>query len=425
MTVFHISAAELRAADGAVVCGECGTTFDALGTLSETPPTEPPAPLPPAAPAVPDASPPAADEDAVAAEAGDEAWEDDALEPADARDEDDFLEELESLIGSEETPPEDAEPLRAEGEPSFDGAVEEDWEDHGVTDEPDAWGEEPADQAQDELLDGVLDAAFDDPFNEPFREPFGTPFVGADDGAPDMGKWKLVPALGEEQPASGDSQPAAAAGPDPDNDADGSGEGKDKGTTEHQDGAAAGDEAEDVPEFAAREPRRRRGLKLTLALVALLCIGAAWAHSQRGMLLRHPAGEAVLGPVYSLLGLEAAPRWSPGEFRALKWEAGADPARPDRLVVAIEFLNGASFAQPYPLLRVVLEDRFGRRVGAHDIEPGSYLEGHSRGRRLPAGGRVRSTVEVPDPGARAEGFRVDFCLESGSDGLVCSADSAR
>jgi predicted Zn finger-like uncharacterized protein len=41
-TVFHITAAELRAADGTVICGACGTTFDALESLSETRPKDPP-----------------------------------------------------------------------------------------------------------------------------------------------------------------------------------------------------------------------------------------------------------------------------------------------------------------------------------------------------------------------------------------------
>jgi hypothetical protein len=132
-----------------------------------------------------------------------------------------------------------------------------------------------------------------------------------------------------------------------------------------------------------------------------------------------------MGPVYGLLGIEATPTWSPEKFRALKWEAEADPAQPERLIVAVEFLNSADFAQPYPVLRVVLEDRFGRRVGNQDVTPAQYLEGYARGRRLPAGGRVRTTIEVPDPGARAEGFRIDFCLESASGERACGAETFR
>jgi predicted Zn finger-like uncharacterized protein len=81
-TVFYITAAELKAADGTVICGACDTTFDALEALSETRPL-----------------------------AND--WEEDTpkaarrqeLEPLPgeiARDEEEFLEEVESLIQVEE-----------------------------------------------------------------------------------------------------------------------------------------------------------------------------------------------------------------------------------------------------------------------------------------------------------------------------------
>ena len=37
LTVFRISSADLRAADGEVVCGRCDAQFNALTSLSETP----------------------------------------------------------------------------------------------------------------------------------------------------------------------------------------------------------------------------------------------------------------------------------------------------------------------------------------------------------------------------------------------------
>nr|WP_276611223.1 zinc-ribbon and DUF3426 domain-containing protein [Thioalkalivibrio sp. XN8] len=419
LTVFHISAAELRAADGAVVCGECHASFDALSSLSETPPTDVSRP------------PPAAPETELEADALFE------VDEIGARDEDDFLEELESLIGPEEpeleagpalvpqphpepAPEPEPEPeLEPEPEPAtwspaepearqewepedeLDEAIEEDWEDHAVG-EPAPWGDDDTgdEPAEAFLVDDEqpVDAGDEPPeqavdWGEAEHEPLDEPPVSADFGTPDETR---------EDEAGLDERPAREP--------------------------FVGDEPidpEDLPEFAELKPRRRRWPLLLVVVLTLLILGGAWAHSQRGNLLRDPVGAAILGPVYATLGLEATARWQPGEFQALKWEAGADPAQPERLVVAVEFLNGADFAQPYPVLRVVLEDRFGRRVGSHDIEPAQYLEGYAKGRRLPAGARVRTTLEVPDPGARAEGFRIEFCLESGSQGLVCGAEAAR
>ncbi|NHA16151.1 DUF3426 domain-containing protein [Thioalkalivibrio sp. XN279] len=414
--MFHISAAELRAADGTVVCGECDATFDALGSLSETPPAEPPArprePEPPPAVTV--------------------AAEDESADAVQARDEEAFLEELESLIGAEEQPEHEgaaAEALATDAEaaaeavtPVLDDTVEEDWEDHAGGESAGAWEDDTGheDTGHEDAVDAGADAeevVFDP--DSPFRldadamhvgETFGEPFVGADtdDDA-------------SESPLS--ARPEAA----PDGDAGD----HDVDAPERRSSSAAAAQAQDadedveVPEFAAGPPRRRRGLAVGVVAVALLVIAGAWAHAQRGTLLRHPAGEAVMGPIYALLGVAATPRWSPEKFRALKWEAEADPTQPERLIVAVEFLNSADFAQPYPVLRVVLEDRFGRRVGSQDVAPAEYLEGYSRGRRLPAGGRVRTTIEVPDPGARAEGFRVDFCLESGTGEPACGAETFR
>jgi predicted Zn finger-like uncharacterized protein len=472
LTVFHISAAELRAADGTVVCGECNATFDALSYLSETPPAEPPASRPAPQPE-PEPEPEPEHEYAPPAALPD-SDEFDAGELSQARDEEDFLEELESLIGAEEDAPEDElgyllepvqelaprhepepepvpepeEPLEpdtlADPEPELEPEpepddmpetaqrmepdaevasrpdapaaaeiIEEDWEDHVGSETISGWDAEQADPTYDPDSPFELDP--DSPFrldadDMQFGETFGEPFVGADTADDDNAPMtSSVPADEASAASPGDTTAEMAA--EPENTA----------TTDTPDTGETGE----LPEFAARPRRRRRGLALGVTAAVLLVLAGTWAHTQRGTLLRHPAGEAIMGPIYALVGIEAAPRWSPEKFRALKWEAEADPAQPDRLIVAVEFLNSADFAQPYPMLRVVLEDRFGRRVGNQDVAPAQYLEGYSRGRRLPAGGRGRTTIEVPDPGARAEGFRIDFCLESGSGEPACGAETFR
>jgi hypothetical protein len=44
---------------------------------------------------------------------------------------------------------------------------------------------------------------------------------------------------------------------------------------------------------------------------------------------------------------------------------------------------------------------------------------------MEAGERVQATVSVPDPGARADGFRISLCLEMPPRGLVCTAEPLR
>jgi hypothetical protein len=197
--------------------------------------------------------------------------------------------------------------------------------------------------------------------------------------------------------------------------------------SEDDDGPALDDTdaAEPVPEFVRESRARRTWVRVLLVTLAIGVLAITWAHAQHGKLLRHPTGAAVLGPIYQLLGMDVAPDWNPADYRAVQWEAVATADRPGTLTVAIDFLNAATFAQPYPIIRIVLEDRFGRRVGTHDVTPADYLEDYAAGSRLPAGRRVRTTVSVPDPGARADGFRVDFCLELHTRGLVCGPEPFR
>jgi predicted Zn finger-like uncharacterized protein len=378
-TVFHITAAELRAADGTVICGACGVTFDALDTLTETRPAGAP------------------EDEATGDEGTGDAEEEDAPEPADeARDEEAFLQELESLIGSEE------------GEEGID--------------EADVPREHPP------LSPEAPEAGRDEAEQEPVPTAAFAGSSGDEDyDLPDPDSVFRVDEMPEEfMPESTEHFVSD------DEDERNSPEASRLGTLEEGDSEArdSNDKEPSVPEDETfpgldDEERRRPWARLALALVAVIFLAGTWAHAQRGTLLRHPVGAAILSPVYSLLGIEAEPEWRPADFRALRWEAVADPERPERLVVAVEFTNSASFAQPYPLIRVVLEDRFGRRIGRHDFMPDQYLDDHDRGRRLPAGGRVMTTVEVPDPNARADGFRVDFCLEGSDGALVCGPELFR
>jgi len=396
-TVFHITAAELKSADGMVICGACETTFDALESLSETRPVETPLAAPAAAPPVEEETPaPDAEED--------------------ARDEEEFLEEIEALISSddedEETPSIDAEQrltTRAEAAPPDDESGVE----PTPADEP-----SPGARLHDDppITDDDLVYALPDPDSvfrvdddaEAHDSPATDPFVGDDEAA--------ERASPEELPVGGEHELRMAKGAAAeDEDAPG----------RDEDAVAEAEHADGMPAFVAEVRRGRLWPRILLPLVALALLGGTWIHVQRGKLLRLPAGEAVLGPIYGVLGVNAAPDWRPGDFRVVRSEAIANPDRPGELQVAVEFLNAAEFAQPYPLIRIVLQDRFGQRIATHDFAPDEYLETYKSGARLQADGRIRASVAAPDPGGRADGFRVDLCLELDARGIVCSGEPFR
>jgi predicted Zn finger-like uncharacterized protein len=403
-TVFYITAAELRAADGMVICGACDTTFDALASLSETRPADARAaePAPPVEAAV---------------EADEARDEEELLEERDA---DEFLKEIESLISSDDAPgtaphytPGDSErafAVYAAEVPGDDDSVEDDEPVFSGADDDelaDAFSDPDSVFRVDEARDDAAEESVDE-----FDGPSTSPFVGTGDLQPAGEAAPGAPLLStlDEQDEESPGPARAAAGP------------IEPALRDEEDGAP--DDAESMPGFVQEKRRASPWPRLLLAFVAVLVLAGTWAHVQRGKLLRLPAGEAILGPVYGLLGMEVTPDWRPGDFRVVRSEAIANADQPNDLQVAVEFTNSAAFDQPYPVIRIVLHDRFGQRIGTHDFAPGEYLDSYTHGARVPAGRKISASVSAPDPGARADGFRVDLCLEIDAQ-LVCSGEPFR
>jgi hypothetical protein len=73
--------------------------------------------------------------------------------------------------------------------------------------------------------------------------------------------------------------------------------------------------------------------------------------------------------------------------------------------------NGAGFAQPLPLLRLELEDRFGDTVARRDFEPREYLNDPAQApRMLASGATTEAALTIVDEGTDAVGYRLDVCM---------------
>jgi predicted Zn finger-like uncharacterized protein len=155
-----------------------------------------------------------------------------------------------------------------------------------------------------------------------------------------------------------------------------------------------------------------------LALVLIVQI----IHHYRSDLARHPQIGAPLMNVYGALRLPLTPEWELHSYEIKQWGVLSDPATPGTLKVRASITNRANFAQPYPLLKLVLEDRWGDQVRAREFEPTEYLDpGTAADRLLGPQQQTSAIVNIVDPGPDAEGFRFDVCLR-GRAGPVCAAD---
>jgi predicted Zn finger-like uncharacterized protein len=159
------------------------------------------------------------------------------------------------------------------------------------------------------------------------------------------------------------------------------------------------------------------GLLLVLALVAQV------AHHFRQDLVRHPQLGPPLRSVYERLGLDLLPNWDLAALELRQWGNEPDAATSGQLVVRASLTNRATFAQPHPLLRLELEDRFGNTVATRDFEPAEYLKNPSQATRLMApGASSEAELLLADPGREAVGYRLDVCLRESATLLRCAAE---
>jgi predicted Zn finger-like uncharacterized protein len=182
-------------------------------------------------------------------------------------------------------------------------------------------------------------------------------------------------------------------------------------------------ETEPEVDLLARAPRPAVApVWKILAAPLVLLLAIQFVHTYRHSLARHPRlGEAIVG-IYGALGVDLQPDWDLHAYEILQWHLGSDPAVPGTLKVRANLKNTASFAQPYPLLKLVLEDRWGERVREREFEPADYLDpGTASDRMLAPAQQATATIAIVDPGPDAEGFRFDVCLH-GRRGVVCAAD---
>jgi hypothetical protein len=157
------------------------------------------------------------------------------------------------------------------------------------------------------------------------------------------------------------------------------------------------------------------------SLVLAVVLAAQVTHHFRQDLARHPQVGPVLRAVYDRLGLPLSPNWDLRAFELRQWGNDSAADSDGRLSVRASLTNRATFAQPHPVLRLELEDRFGDPVAVRDFEPGDYLKDPSQATRLMgAGATTEAELLIADPGRDAVGYRLDVCMRESANLLRCA-----
>jgi hypothetical protein len=161
------------------------------------------------------------------------------------------------------------------------------------------------------------------------------------------------------------------------------------------------------------------------SVLLLLMLTAQVVNHYRHDLATTESLNRPLTSLYAALGIPLVPRWNLEAYEVRQLGASTAAEAPGQITVRASVKNGARQAQPLPLLRVTLQDRFGNRLATRDVPAQSYLpRAIPRSTLLSAGQRIDAEMAFVDPGSNAVGFEIDACLPAPEGGITCANDTA-
>jgi len=158
-----------------------------------------------------------------------------------------------------------------------------------------------------------------------------------------------------------------------------------------------------------------------IAVLALL-LSAQLIDMDRAALSQNPIIGPSLQAVYAVLGHPLTEPVSVSDWSVGALNVTTDPDSNGALSITGSLANQAGFAQPWPLLRVVLTDRFGETLRSRDFKPTDYLPMDLANTVLAPGLAARFRLDIVDPGADAVGFSLTPCLDVAA-GRICAVPS--
>jgi len=181
---------------------------------------------------------------------------------------------------------------------------------------------------------------------------------------------------------------------------------------------------EAAPAPGSRWLPQQRWPWITASSALALLLALQMIHHWRDALAASPSFAAPLTAAYAALGMPLDPHWDLGAYDVRQQGAAADPSDIQLIRVRLSLANQASRAQPLPLLRLTLLDRYGKRVATRDLTPEEYWPAGTPPRAfLKNDERIDSEVAVRDPGAVSASFELDVCLRSANGILRCTSDA--
>ena len=176
---------------------------------------------------------------------------------------------------------------------------------------------------------------------------------------------------------------------------------------------------------AVSAPAARRSVSWIAGCAVLVLLLALQAINHwRDALATAPGCSTPISRIYRGLGIPLDPHWNLAAYDIRQQGAASDPLDSHVIRVRLSLANRAQRAQPVPLLRLTLLDRYGKPIAARDLTPAEYWPAGSPVRGLLAHDeRIDSEVAVRDPAADSASFELDACLASPRGNVRCAGDT--
>lgn len=166
-----------------------------------------------------------------------------------------------------------------------------------------------------------------------------------------------------------------------------------------------------TPKFV-RAPKRRSwhgAAWVTVCLLLVLGLGAQLAWAKRDSLVADPTFGPALQTACTMIGCQLPLVAAPDQLRLLARDVEQHPSVPDGLLITASVHNDARYAQPYPVVTIVLSDANGQRLAMRRFQPEDYVgDAAVRAHGLTGGATTAMVFEVQDPGQHAVAFAFSF-----------------
>ncbi|NNF51236.1 MAG: DUF3426 domain-containing protein [Gammaproteobacteria bacterium] len=157
------------------------------------------------------------------------------------------------------------------------------------------------------------------------------------------------------------------------------------------------------------------------AVIAGIALLVQSVHFWRADLAAAPVFGQWLNPVYSSLGAPLPENWDVSAYSVAKDTVSDYPEVAGALLVNATIANEADRAQPHPLLKITLLDRWGEPIGERFFAANEYLAEMSDASKLIRPGETKlASMLIMDPGAGAVSYGIDACLRDDRNRLVCA-----